>query len=102
MTFRRSAPAALITAAAAIILVLTFVSNRLFSGMTDAVELGQYQLMQSIITSQLDAAASKALARADMIASLDQTRDYVRSRSEDLAAAREAFEAGIERDRTRR
>ncbi|MBV9541653.1 MAG: hypothetical protein JO167_10320, partial [Alphaproteobacteria bacterium] len=73
MTFRRSAPAALIAASAVIILLLTVVSNRLFSGLTEAVELGQYQLMQSILTSSLDGAASRALARADMIASLDQT-----------------------------
>jgi len=93
MTFRRSAPVALITASAVIILALTFVSNRLFSGMTDAVELGQYQLMQSILTAQLDAAASKALARADMIASLDATRDAMaaKDRAKLLALYAEMF-----------
>lgn len=35
-------------------------------------------------------------------ASLEQTRAYIQRRPGDLAAAREAFEAGIERDRTRR
>ncbi len=74
MTFRRSAPVALIAASAVIILTLTFVSNRLFSGLTDSVEQGQYQLMQSILTSSLDSAAERALARADMVADLDITR----------------------------
>jgi len=35
-------------------------------------------------------------------ASLDQTRDYVQRRPNDLDGARRAFEAGIERDRSRR
>jgi hypothetical protein len=35
-------------------------------------------------------------------ASLDQTRDYIQTDGTDLTAARETFEAGIERDRTRR
>jgi methyl-accepting chemotaxis protein len=99
MTFRRSAPTALIVASAAIILLLTFVSNRLFSGLTDAVELGQYQLMQSILTSSLDGAASRALARADMVASLDQTRDAMaaKDRAKLLALYSEMF--GRQRDR---
>ena len=93
MTFRRSAPAALIAASAVIILLLTVVSNRLFSGLTEAVELGQYQLMQSILTSSLDGAASRALARADMIASLDQTRDALAARDREklLALYKEMF-----------
>lgn len=77
MTFRRSAPAALITASVAVILILTFVSNRLFSGLTDSIELGQYQLMQSILTSALNNTAEDALARADIIADLDATREAV-------------------------
>lgn len=99
MTFRRSAPAALIIASAVIIAVMTFVSNRLFSGLTDSVELGQYQLMQSILTSQLDSAASRALARADMIASLDQTRDAMAARDRPKLLALYAEMFGRQRDR---
>ena len=99
MTFRRSAPAALITVSALVILILTFVSNRLFSGLTDSIETGQYQLMQSILTASLDSAAERALARADMIADLDQTRDAVaaKDRAKLLALYAEMF--AVQKDR---
>ena len=87
MTFRRSAPMALIVASAAIILTLTFVSNRLFSGLTDSVEQGQYQLMQSILTSALNNTAENALARADIIANLDQTREAVAAKDREKLLA---------------
>lgn len=93
MKFRRSAPVALIAASAVIIFSIAFVSNRLFSGLTDSIEMGQYQLMQSILTSSLDAAASRALARADMIASLDQTREAMAAKDREklLALYKEMF-----------
>ncbi|MEI9887178.1 MAG: cache domain-containing protein [Rhizomicrobium sp.] len=87
MTFRRSAPTALILASIVIIATMTFVSNRLFSGLTDSIEQGQYQLMQSILTSSLDGAANRALARADMIATLDATREAVAAKDRDKLLA---------------
>ncbi len=99
MTFRRSAPAALIIASAVIILTLTFVSNKLFSGLTDSVETGQYQLMQSILTSALDSAAERALARADMIADLDATREAVAAKDHDKLLALYGEMFGTQRDR---
>lgn len=99
MTFRRSAPTALIVASAAIILVLTFVSNRLFSGMTDAVEMGQYQLMQSILTDALNTTAEDALARADIIANLDQTRDAVTAKDREKLLALYAEMYQVQHDR---
>src|SRR4051794_34221409 len=93
MSFRRNAPATLIAAAAIVIVALTWISHTLFSGLTDQVEQGQFDLMRSIVTSQLDAAASKALARADMIASLDATRDAMaaKDRAKLLALYSEMF-----------
>jgi methyl-accepting chemotaxis protein len=99
MTFRRSAPATLIAATILIIAVLTVVSNQLFSGLTDSIELGQYQLMQSILTSSLDSAAERALARADIIADLDQTRDAVAAKDRAKLLALYAEMYAVQHDR---
>lgn len=77
MRFRRDAPRALIGAAALVILVLTVGSNFLFGGMTSAVERSQIELMRSIITFNIDGAASSALARAEMVAADPFVRDYL-------------------------
>ena len=77
MTFRRSAPAALIAAVVIVIAGVTFISDRLFSGLTASVERSQFQLMQSILDAALRNAADEALARADIVASLPVTRQAV-------------------------
>jgi methyl-accepting chemotaxis protein len=77
MTFRRSAPAALIIAVVIVVAGLTFVTHRLFSGLTSSIEQSQFQLMQSILDTALKNAADDALARADIIASLPETRQAV-------------------------
>jgi methyl-accepting chemotaxis protein len=74
MTFRRSAPAALIVAAVVVVAVSAVLSNRLFSGLTESVEASQFELMQSIFDSSLSGAEGRALARAEMIANLPTTR----------------------------
>ena len=77
MTFRRSAPAALIAVAVIVIAGSTFISDRLFSGLTASVEKSQFQLMQSILDTALRNAAEDALARADIIAALPVTKQAV-------------------------
>lgn len=77
MSLRRSAPAVLIAAAVVIVGGLTFLSNQLFSGLTDAVEQDQFALMQSIMDNALSGAEAKALARAEMIAALPITKTLV-------------------------
>ncbi|HEY4940064.1 MAG TPA: cache domain-containing protein [Rhizomicrobium sp.] len=99
MTFRRSAPAALITASALVILVLTLVSHWLFSGLTDSIEQGQYQLMQSIVTSALNTTAEDALARADIVANLDATREAVAAKDRDKLLALYAEMYKVQHDR---
>jgi methyl-accepting chemotaxis protein len=75
MTFRRSAPTALISAVIIVIAGLTFLSARLFSGLTDEVEKSQFELMQAIFDTALRDAENKALARAEMLASMPVTRE---------------------------
>jgi methyl-accepting chemotaxis protein len=77
VTFRRSAPAAFIVAVVIVVAGMTFLSDRLFSGLTASVEKGQFELMQSIVDTTLRNAADDALARADILASLAATRQAV-------------------------
>lgn len=80
MRFRRSAPRALIIVAALVIAALTFGANRLFGGMASAVEQSQIEMMRSIISFNLDGAASNALARAEMVASDPMVRELLARR----------------------
>jgi methyl-accepting chemotaxis protein len=77
MKFRRSAPVALVAAVVIVIATLTLLSSRLFSDLTDAVEHDQFELMQSIFDTALHDAENRALARAEMLASLKTTRETV-------------------------
>ena len=99
MTFRRSAPAALIVAVVIVVAGLTLISNRLFGGLTAAVEESQFQLMQSILDAALRNAANEALARAEIIASLPTTKQAVAAgdRTRLLAEYAEMFTAQKER-----
>jgi methyl-accepting chemotaxis protein len=77
MTFRRSAPAALIAAVIIVIAGMTFISSQLFSGLTDSIEQSQFQLMQSIMQDALNQAQNKALARAELVAALPEAKKMV-------------------------
>ncbi|WP_442581589.1 cache domain-containing protein [Mesorhizobium sp. ASY16-5R] len=77
MRFRRSAPAALIATVIVVVAALTLLSARLFSGLTDAVEKSQFELMQAIFDTALRDAENKALARAELLAALPVTRQAV-------------------------
>lgn len=70
MTFRKSAPAAIVIAIAVVIGAATYFSMRLFTGMVGDVETQQFTLMRSIVETALSDAENKALARAELIADL--------------------------------
>jgi methyl-accepting chemotaxis protein len=99
MTFRASAPATLIAAVIIVIAGVTFISERLFSGLTASVERSQFQLMQSILDAALRNAAEDALARADIVASLPITKQAVAAKNRDrlLGEFSEMFTAQKER-----
>lgn len=84
MTFRKNAPATLIAVVVVVVAALTFLSGRLFSGLTDAVEKSQYELMQAIFDTSLRETENRALARAEMLASLHITRQAVASQDRQL------------------
>ncbi|MGV3552516.1 cache domain-containing protein [Rhizobium sp.] len=70
MTFRRSAPVTIVVAIAVVIAAATFLTSRLFAGMTSSVEADRFRTMQAIAESALKDAENKALGRAELIADL--------------------------------
>lgn len=74
MRFRRDAPVLLISAVVVVIALLSFLSQRLFSGLTSSIEESQLELMGSILDSAVRGAEGRALARAEMIADLPNIR----------------------------
>jgi methyl-accepting chemotaxis protein len=74
MTFRRSAPLALILAVVFVVAGAALITSRLFAGMTDAVEADQFRTMQAIVGTAIRDAENKALARAELIVELPTVR----------------------------
>ena len=70
MKFRHNAPIAIILAIVITVAGAAFVSSRLFSGMTDAVEADQFRVMGAIVQTAISDAENKALARAELLADL--------------------------------
>lgn len=87
MRFRRHAPAVLIGASVLVAVVTAVVSNRLFGGMTSTVEEGQFALMRAILDDAVRNAQGKALARAEMIASLPSVREVFAARDRERLLA---------------
>ncbi|WP_188574398.1 cache domain-containing protein [Azorhizobium oxalatiphilum] len=83
MRFGRDAPAVLIAATVVVVSALGALSYMLFNSLTDAVERGQFQLMQSIVDGALRDAENKALARAEMVAGLPATKRLMATRDRD-------------------
>jgi methyl-accepting chemotaxis protein len=77
MRFGRSAPLALVVAAVVAVGGLSWLTQRLTAGTTDAVEAGQFELMQAIMENALSGAEGKALARAELVASLPTAKAMV-------------------------
>ena len=87
LIFRRAAPGVLICAVVLVVIIMAFISNRLFHGLTAAVEQNQFDLMRTIARSALKAAEDRAMARAEMIANLPAVREiFARQDRERLLA----------------
>ncbi len=87
LIFRRAAPKILICAVAVVIVILAFLSNRLFHSLTASVEQSQFDLMRTILQSSLRAAEDRAMARAEMIANLPSVRDLFAKRDRERLLA---------------
>jgi methyl-accepting chemotaxis protein len=99
MRFRDSAPRVLIVAIVLVVAAMALLSNRLFSGMTSAVESDQLALMRSVIDFNVKGAENRALARAELIAGLPNIRTTFAARDRDklLAEMQEVF--GVQKER---
>lgn len=99
MRFRDSAPRVLIAAIVLVVAAMALLSNRLFSGMTSAVETDQLALMRAVIDFNVKGAENRALARAELIAGLPNIREIfaARDREKLLAEMREVFAVQKER-----
>lgn len=99
MRFRDSAPRVLIVAIVLVIAIVAFLSNRLFSGMTSAVEQNQLELMRAVIDFNVKGAENRALSRAELIAGLPNIRQIfaARDREKLLAEMHEVFDVQKER-----
>ena len=93
MHFRFNAPATIVIAILLVVSALTFLSARLFAGMTDAVEADRFKTMQSIAESALRDADNRALGRAELIADMPSVRRLFAERDRDglLAETSTAF-----------
>lgn len=80
MKFRRTAPATLVIAALVLMAGMAIISNALFGGLATAVEKSRFDSMEAILAFNLRSSGDKALARADMIASMSTTRRLVAAR----------------------
>ncbi|MFO0602935.1 MAG: cache domain-containing protein [Polyangiales bacterium] len=99
MKFRRSAPAILIASVVVVVAAMTFLTNRLFSGLTGAVEEGQFALMRSSVETSLRDEAVRALARAELVAQNPSVRAAFAARDRDrlLAETRDMYVVQHER-----
>lgn len=94
LIFRRDAPRILIAIIVIVVAALAFLSNRLFSNLTGAVEQNQFDLMRTIVRSNLKIAEDRAMAQAEMIGNLAGVHDIFarRDREKLLAECGPMFE----------
>ena len=99
MKFQRSAPRVLIFSAVVVVIAMAVISNRLFSGLTSAVERDQFELIRALWSYNLTAAENRALERAEMVAALPAVREAFAARDREglLAQCAEMFKRQKER-----
>jgi methyl-accepting chemotaxis protein len=90
MGFRANALGVIIAALIVVIGGLTYISDRLFSGLTASVEEGQFDLMKAILDNALTGAGSRALARAELVADLPVTKEAVAAQDRERLLAQYA------------
>lgn len=94
MGFQRNALLTLISALLAVIVAITGLTIWLFVQNTEKAENSQYDLMKTIVRFNLQGIENRALARAELVASLPHIRELFAARNRDALAAelKEMFE----------
>ena len=75
MKFQRNALATLLGFLVVVILLTTYLTNRLFVSTTEQTENSQYALMKSIVDFNLQGAAGRSLARAELVANMPRVQE---------------------------
>ena len=75
MRLQRNILAILLGTLISVIALTTYLTNRLFVKNTEQTEVGQYNQMKSIIQFNLAGAENRALARAELVASLPRVKE---------------------------
>lgn len=99
MTFRKSAPALLISAFAVTVLALTGIAMLLTSSMLANAESDSFRLMQDVLKQSLRAAEERALVRAELVSSMPAVRAAFQARDRErlLAECRDMFKEQSEK-----
>lgn len=87
MKLRRSAPALIIGTAIVVIAAITFASNRMIAQQMSGIENDQYGLMRAILEFNLQGGQDRALARAELLASMPEVRASFAARDRDRLLA---------------
>lgn len=99
MKFQRSAPRVLIFSVVVVVIGMAVLSNRLFSGLTSAIEQDQFELIRALWSYNLTAAQNRALERAEMVAAMPEVREAFAAGARDrlLAECADMFKRQQER-----
>jgi hypothetical protein len=89
----------LIFSVVVVVIGMAVVSNRLFSGLTSAVEQDQFELIRALWSYNLTAAQNRALERAEMVAAMPEVREAFAARDRErlLAECADMFKRQQER-----
>ena len=87
MQLQRNALASLLGSLLVVIALTTLLTNRLFVKTTEQTENSQYGMMRSILAFNLAGAENRALARAELVASLPRVKEMFAARDREGLAA---------------
>jgi methyl-accepting chemotaxis protein len=99
MSFRRSAPAISIAAVVVVLVLSAVATNRLFDSLIDQIESDRFALMHAILVQSLADAQGKALARAEIVASMTSVRHELAAKDRDALLAESADMYAIQHER---
>jgi methyl-accepting chemotaxis protein len=99
VSFRKSAPALLISAFAAAVVAITGIAMLLTAGMLSNAESDSFRLMQDVLKNSLRSAEERALVRAELVSSMPAVRAafQARDRAKLLSECRDMFKEQSEK-----
>lgn len=99
MSFQRKALATLLGSLLIIFAAVAYLTSNLFVQSTEKAETSQYELMKRIVEFNIQGLETRALARAELVASLPNVRDMVAHKNRDGLAAEMKLMFEVQRDK---